>query len=797
MSVKQLNGCNKLLHSLRDDIEQRSTYRVRECLTLLGITPMLTSKQIKCILELSQDNDLAFLWFIWEAFYKTPHDCDAETDQYSINEQLILSAIAHLDMTTTMRALDQILPTAERSKKYQEMKRAERLKREEKIRKLHEERRPNLPFIIDNSLPYRQRYQQLKEARKLGKNRENVHKKGDKILPYLMPQLRPKLFEPMSMTSTPSDRKVVFPNYERYKDKHYRIPNESTRWFTTFELSPVKREIKKCLSDALAPLFGDNRKPLEKSVCNVHRMLELSAAKKEQQLTLETMERCMRLLHGQKEERRRRQIIRQLEEDVECAAEKLRRDAQRQLTKVQQLIGGTCNVHTGCQMCGKLATSPGFKDQSERKADLSFLLNVDFTLSHPIPEDAEEDSPVKVYQLGEQRLMKFITPEEVNLKNTVGANAHCSGNAKKQKSPHRCPPTEGVIKVLNDRGEVVKKVMPHEIPFCPPARQSSDASVDKFCSRKTMKSGVLQWDYFKIYKAPSQTQSEGRFRDTRPIVRSYCITALNQAIRRSSGGGAGDQKEQREQTERIIRNIKSDSALEAADKSAKQIFRESVKSKSLIGELRKSTMPRKDVICDLVSAEGFKCIESIDPDDTAMLIKLLKVAVDIMRRDPQYVLVTLPNAHMMPILVNWVAERYGKTYNYHQMRNMAKSARHVYDRLNRLDTIIQHVPSPKKKYIHNFSCMESYDKYHEYVCKIGQTQDEYHRRLNKMALDESRIIWLAMHGYSNLGGSITDTYFAYLPAKELDFIRHDLWNSRDFRDMTSIRRKVREKASWK
>lgn len=312
-----------------------------------------------------------------------------------------------------------------------------------------------------------------------------------------------------------------------------------------------------------------------------------------------------------------------------------------------------------------------------------------------------------------------------------------------------------------------------------------------------MKSGVLQWDYFKIYQAPSQSQSQSaeQFRDTQPIVRSYCIAALNQGMRSSGGvevgGGGGDQKEP------IIRNIRSDSALEAADKSAKLIFKDAVKSKSFSGDLSKVPTHRNEVICDLVSAEGFKSIESIDPNDTTMLIKLLKIAVDIMQRDPQYVLVTLPNAHMMPILVDWIAERYGKTYNYHQMRNMAKSASLAYQHLNRLDTISHRVPFPKKKYMKGFKCNESFDKYHEYACMFGQAQDEYHRRLNKMALEESRIIWLAMHGYSNLGGSITDTYFAYLPAKELDFLRHDLWDSRDYRDMVSIRRKIREKAFCK
>ncbi|KAL7740922.1 hypothetical protein ACLKA6_014082 [Drosophila palustris] len=446
-------------------------------------------------------------------------------------------------------------------------------------------------------------------------------------------------------------------------------------------------------------------------------------------------------------------------------------------------------------MCSKLATIPGFKDRPEQKADLSFLLDFDFTLSRPAPEVAEEDPPVKVYELGAQRLLKLIpTEKDLGLKNTSGSNAYCSGTGKLHKSSIRCPPTEGVIKVLNDKGQVVKRVSPSKIPFCPPARKSSDASEDKFCSRKTMKSGVLQWDYFKVFQAPSQSQPGEQFRDTRPIVRSYCIQALNQAMQRSTGGCDPRNKEE-ETTEPITRNIKSDSALEAADKAAKNICKEAVKSKSFSGNLDNNMFKGKQLICDFLSIKGPKTYDAIDPDDTAMLIKLLKIAMGIMQRDPQYVLVTLPNAHMMPILVDWVAERYGKTYNYHQMQNLAKSMSLVYDRFLRMDANSHRVPSPNKKFTQGFKCVESFEKYQEFHCKVNQSKDEYHRKLNKMALEESRIIWLAMHGYSNLAGSITDTYFAYLPAKELDFMRHDHWKSRDFRDIASMRRNAREKAN--
>ncbi|XP_060666100.1 uncharacterized protein LOC132798306 [Drosophila nasuta] len=765
MSVTQILGCNNLLHALRDDIEQGSTYRVRECLALLGLKPLLTAKQIKATMSLSQESDLAFLWFIWEAFYKTSHDLSNERDEYSTNEQLILSAIAHLDMKTTLRALDQILPTAEYSKKYQEIQRAKDMKEAKRKRWLR--RRTPPPFVVDKGMSFVERDQMLKKARKRGKTVRTKEKAADdKTLPYLIPQLRPKPYVPMAMMSTPRDRQVIFPRYNDYNDKLHRIPNES-RWFATYELSPVKRIIKHCLSAALDPLFSRSRMPLERSTCNVHRMLEFSTARKQQELTIETAKRCLDLLSGNKDEKRRRRIICHLEHDVQAATDKLRQEARTQLAQLQRLIGGPCSVGAGCAMCGKLGFELDFKGRPQRKPDFSFLLDIDFTVSEPPPDVKDKDEPVRVLQMGTENLLRLITPDTVrSLRNTLGSNVYC-GQGLKYKGSDRCPPIEGLIKVLNSKGKLEKVVLPRlDMDRCQlaAARETSDASVDRFCSRRTMKNGVLQWDYFKIYKPPEASQSQtqaGEQLDASAIIRSYCIAALKKAMEETKVEIAATVEQQQDG----VKDCDERSSRLCAGRDCSSSGKVSVRS------------------CDKSPADGFKHVQSIDPDDVVMLVKLLKIAIDILRKDPQYVLATLPNAHMMPILVDWVAARYGKTYNYRQLENMAKSM----DIINNDLTAKMQVPLPNMSVIKKCKTIESYDKYLHSLCHMRQLQSEYHSTLNKAALDASRLIWMAMHGYSNLEGSITDTFFAYLPAKEADFVRHRLWDPNSYRNMVAFR----------
>ncbi|KAH8378392.1 hypothetical protein KR093_011129 [Drosophila rubida] len=794
MSVKQVSGCNKLLHALRDDIEQGTTYRVRESLSLLGLKPSMNAKQIKAIMALSQESDLAFLWFTWEAFYNTSHELTDEREEYSANEQLLLSAIAHLDMKTTLRALDEILPTSEHSKKYQEMLQAKERREAKRNRLRREEKCAPEPFVINKNMTIVERDEMLRKARKRVKcPRTSPRAKIDEnTLPYLIPQLRPKLYVPMPMISTPKDRQVIFPRYEAYKNKLYRIPNES-RWFATYELSPVKRIVKHCIADALAPLFESFRKPNGRSACNVHRMLEFATARQQEELTIETTKRCLSLFMGERKNKQRQLcVVRQLERDVEIATQKLHSDARKQLAHLQRLVGGPCSVGTGCAMCGKLGFDMEYKDRPHRLPDFSFLLDYDFTVNAPLLDDAHPDEPVKVIELGTEKVVRLITPHIVRTaQNTVGSTAHCRQGFRYAGNKNwSCAPVEGLIKVLDSKGEVKKIVLPRvdlnrympEVIATDTPGESIDSG-DIFCSTRTAKNGVLQWDYFKIYKPPeaseSQSQMTNQLNDS-SIIRSYCIAALKKAMERTSLTYSSTEEFEEQQQQQPQRQ-----------RSTRELFYGTAKERSsrlYSGMESSSAGDTSDRICHKTKVESFKRNEIIDPDDVVMLTKLLKIAIDVLKKDPKFVLVTLPNAHMMPVLIDWVAARYGKTYNYRQMDDLAKSMMMINKNLKH-NSFHQTVPYPNMRTINQYRYIESFEKFEKYFCEVVHVQQEYFDRLNKIALQESRLIWLAMHGYSNLAGSITDTFFAYLPAKEADFVRHRLWDPHNIRDMVALRRR--------
>lgn len=426
LSAKQRLGCNNLLHALRDDKAQESTYRVHRCLQLLGLQPMVTSKQIWIIMGISQLNDLAFLWFIWEAYYKQAHDYETDDARYTVNEQLLLTAIMHLDMMSTMRALDDLLPTYEHSKKSIEMQRSSELKQQRQVvEALKEQRTPS------------------KDSRV----RMSWEKEEIKTSPYLLTQRRPQPFVPRSQNLRPKSKTIIFPTYEKYRDRMYRIPNESSRWFANYEPSPVRLEIKRCLSEALDPIFGDSQSTPGGAKCNVHRMLGEAVQLRQQELLVKTMNRYKLMLDvaGWKRERVRKHVVRRLEKEVSKAAYLLREYARKQLRELRLIVGDNCTGDLSCDMWRQLALVPtpaALKSQP----DFSFILDSKFELAQPLPID----KPVRVYQIGDQcSYRSIIVPRSKVAGNADGQNAYCPATME-------CPPADGLLAVINDRGQILE-----------------------------------------------------------------------------------------------------------------------------------------------------------------------------------------------------------------------------------------------------------------------------------------------------------------------------------------------------
>lgn len=181
LSDDQVEAMNRLLEAIRDDIDEDTVLRCRELIRSLGVYPLCPTSIFREALIMSHGNDLSFLWFLLELHYSKNRKT-----AYSNNERLLMSAICHLDMMTTLRGLEDVLPPRAPKKRKQASRSCESL---------------GWPT---GSRHYCSPYL---EPLRVREPRKNLFRKKDLLAPFCL------------------DR------YKRYRDTDFVIPNEASRWF--------------------------------------------------------------------------------------------------------------------------------------------------------------------------------------------------------------------------------------------------------------------------------------------------------------------------------------------------------------------------------------------------------------------------------------------------------------------------------------------------------------------------------------------------------------------------------------
>lgn len=165
LSDLQMNAVHGLSENLCDDILEGSTYRVYKQLIRLGLDPRPPERKLHKVFTISRGNDVAFLWFLMEMFYKS----NGPDTIYSVNEQIIMSAIFWLDLYPTLRELDRLLPLPHKSaKERRKIFQAEelRIKKAEHRQKFHfdklhtEPKLPESPYFA-KPCPFKYRRRRL------------------------------------------------------------------------------------------------------------------------------------------------------------------------------------------------------------------------------------------------------------------------------------------------------------------------------------------------------------------------------------------------------------------------------------------------------------------------------------------------------------------------------------------------------------------------------------------------------------------------------------------------------------
>lgn len=244
LSSFQTAAAHQLHYAIRDDLEQGTTDRVLNLLNRIGLRPSISGGNIRFLMLMSGGNDLAFLWFIKELFYKT------DGPDYSLNEQLILSSIAYLDTLFTLRGLDNILPPEQPTK--------------EEIRRIAKKK------IAKQKL----KFQNETETEKTTTNSIRIKYR----LPYFDELVRPRLYEHRLTSFPPSScTKLMFE--EVLRDSNYIIPNESNRWFADYQLHPGKKTGVEMLTDKMQQIFKTklpNQTVMIKNVFSKHLLKVLN-----------------------------------------------------------------------------------------------------------------------------------------------------------------------------------------------------------------------------------------------------------------------------------------------------------------------------------------------------------------------------------------------------------------------------------------------------------------------------------------------------------------------------------------
>ncbi|EDW59049.1 uncharacterized protein [Drosophila virilis] len=146
LSDNQLAAAHGLKRALGDDILQGSAHRAHHQLCHLGVYPRPPRRGLRLLLMMSRGNDVAFLWFLMEMFYKSEN----QKVIYQFNEQIIMSAIFWLDLFPTLHELDRVLPlphdsAAVRQKRAQAADRRFRLKNSQRIKSMKKQSKELLP----------------------------------------------------------------------------------------------------------------------------------------------------------------------------------------------------------------------------------------------------------------------------------------------------------------------------------------------------------------------------------------------------------------------------------------------------------------------------------------------------------------------------------------------------------------------------------------------------------------------------------------------------------------------------
>ncbi|CAD7012075.1 unnamed protein product [Ceratitis capitata] len=677
LSSFQISAAYQLHYAIRDDLEQGTTDRVMHLINHLGLRPSISKQNIQFMMFLSGGNDLAFLWFIKELFYKS------DGQDYNLNEQLILSSIAHLDTLYTLRGLDSILPPEQPTK--------------EEIRRMARQK------IAKQKLQF-----QATEIEERTVNSVKVHYK----LPYFDELVRPRPYHNCLTAYPPTyQTKMIFEDVLR--DPNHVIPNANNRWFADYQLHPGKKTGVEMLNEkmdaifeskfprqslmlqnvfnkhflnVLEPKFSNDDDKMKRNLCLHHKTLAEMEIRIEHELRMRARDKCMKYFDAEtpKKEERIARIRQQIEKDVNERVKQFKRLADRTRSHLDLWSKSYDDMGT----CSSIETIDGDNKNCDR-------------LSGGLQHTSR-------WSASTCRSQSYLTQNDY----TSGYQS-LAETTRRQRSPRNVSKVQRAREILH--------------------RTPCDCGYNY----------VKKYDYGHSEKAPYEAEEYFRAPDTnRPYMFDYPKVFDNRDPRKEHSR-MNVQKTFLKVINSDLNLDKNDPKApqnldEAVKEYAKKIFKEGVIEKNIElaeqEELEKNR--RRYAFLDVE-------MDYYDPDDRKLMQGMLKNALDHLAKDPKYVLASMPDAHKLPSLLAWMETRYGKTYTREQLRNVHIASAPTFHALKQM-TVDVMMPSAKNlgdAIFVNYNCRDYLMK------KTEKLRNDYYKKVNDSIMAQSRAFYLAIKPY--------------------------------------------------
>ncbi|XP_020811560.1 uncharacterized protein LOC110186641 [Drosophila serrata] len=699
LSQIQMKAAQSVSECLRDDIDQNTASSVTKVLKRMGFNPIPAWDTLRLLIQLSQGNDLAFLWFLMELCYKSPN----HGSSYNINEQIIMSSIFWLDLNPTLKELDRWLPLPHASQ-------ADR----------------------DKAEAIRQRRLRIKRERKEERQRELAKRaKHQGPLAMYFQEQEPNLGNRMRNSSSllsghPSRPAFLF----QLKDSK-PIPSSSmhSRWFGSYTLSTAKRVVRSIVTEEINSIFKSfeaaSLPPADvESLCTHHQKIREMEKSLKIKLDLLKKKRCEELLMSKNgaEQRRRKLVIQELEEMSAAYLKRFRDLAARSrlaTTRKHLFAGGNyfpkgypflipetykCDQMRDEKCMGEVETDPitlplrrrsrrrssnrnRSKGGAERKVRSRSRSRSRSNSSSKSKSRSKSISRSSSKSRGHSR--KTIPPPKLKsdfrdimvklLKGDRPVVPNCPDFQLEPPECAKCHTYDPDFDALESKSRTMKDRRPSSLMqflhLCGSVEDvgrdhgsnwNQDPSLHPGHDRKLVELGppgsnTVKFNYRDLFGSLYRTRSD----EERMRLKEAFVKAIDDDVQYLSAALSGEEMEGSIDT--------------LVDKAAKRVFAEDVKT--FHKELKKMQQRKAAEKAARGSHRLHFGQEFYDSDNLPLMKEMLRLGLRQVAKDKRYVLPTLPNVHAAPYLIEWICQRYGKRYSRRERYESFRESKVIIDKM--------------------------------------------------------------------------------------------------------------------